>query len=242
MSAADVNNSFHFLGEVNKSSNRNNRKNILISLYKLEHHCRFCGNIFCRACCRVRASYPVWFGYDKPQLVCENCIPILFDSRQQSAPKKKSSNGKLRRSSSPKIGRHGYVTSGQEVVSLPLRFLHPLCRFAFWFSGMYEGGSFDRRFINAAASMNLPFVGEPVKSIKRVSIRVPKRWPSYGETEASTEAYSISNYSDTELIMMPLLIFTPNTKRETPLPILVRNYKDQTQRTDLFILILFFST
>ena len=163
----------------------------------------------------------MWFGYDSPQRVCEECIPQLFDCRQQSDVPESASISIVRCTSSPQISRDGFQTSGEEVLSFPLRFLHPLCRFAFWFSGMYEGGSFNRTFLNTAANMNLPFIGDPVKSIIRTMVPVPKQWPSYGDD--SWETYSVSNIEEPEMSEIPVFIFTPLTTSTRPLPVLVCN-------------------
>ena len=104
-------------------------------------------------------------------------------------------------------GIDGFHTSGEEILSFPLRFLHPLCQFAFWFSGMYEGGSFDRKYINAAASVNIPFVGEPVESIVRKNVKVPKKWPLYEGD--SWKTYNVNMDELNEIYEMSVIIFTP---------------------------------
>jgi len=193
------------------------------SFFRRRHHCRFCGQIFCRDCCHVRASYPTWFGYNEPQRVCELCIPELFDKRQQKKPTDVPSDvatiSIVRANSNPKISKHGFETAGEEVLSFPLRFMHPLCRFAFWFSGMYEGGAFNRTFLNTAANMNLPFVGDPVKSIERREVLVPKQWPPYGEKV--WDNFSVSELDQTQQMNIPVFIFTPLTTTTAPLPVLV---------------------
>jgi len=188
------------------------------TFFRRRHHCRFCGGLFCNDCCHVQAAFPVWFGYETPQRVCEVCLPLLFNKRQEEREKTMEISI-IRSNSGPDLVASGFHTSKEEILSLPLRFLHPLCKFAFWFSGMYEGGSFDRTYINAAACMNIPlFVGDPVKSIVKRSIPVPKKWPSYDDEE--WETHSIHNLADNQLVKMPLYIFTPEGN-EKSLPILV---------------------
>merc|ERR1712000_303405 len=161
------------------------------TFFRRRHHCRFCGGLFCNDCCHVQAAFPVWFGYEAPQRVCEVCLPLLFNKRQEEREKTMEISI-IRSNSGPDLVASGFHTSKEEILSLPLRFLHPLCKFAFWFSGMCEGGSFDRTWVNAAACMNIPlFVGDPVKSIVKRSIPVPKKWPSYDDEE--WETHSIHN-------------------------------------------------
>jgi len=198
------------------------------------HHCRFCGKLFCDKCSTVRASYPVWFGYDSPQRVCEGCIPYLFNHRQQQKPDQVSagSNSPIlerkgskeitfgRSPSSPSIDRHGFHTSGgNEGISLPLRFLHPFCTFAFWVCGMYEGGNFDRTLLSAAASIQVPFTADPIKSVERSEVTVPILWP-YTEGTVGPPPDLLATLPESEKQTIPVLIFTPHTG-SAPLPVLV---------------------
>ncbi|CAA6658705.1 unnamed protein product [Spirodela intermedia] len=43
----------------------------------MQHHCRFCGGIFCRACTKGRCLMPVKFRQREPQRVCDNCYDRL---------------------------------------------------------------------------------------------------------------------------------------------------------------------
>lgn len=67
--------------------------------------------------------------------------------------------------------------------------------------------------------MNLPFIGDPVKSIIRTMVPVPKQWPSYGDD--SWETYSVSNIEEPEMSEIPVFIFTPLTTSTRPLPVLI---------------------
>ena len=161
-----------------------------------EHHCRFCGEIFCYFCCNMIVSFPPWFGYEKPQKVCEKCLPNLFESRRETTGAIGSANHKL---GEDHLTYYTFGSASNEIISSSLRFLSPVCQYAFWWSGMYEGGKFNRNYIESAASLKIPFTLDPVKSITRLSFPVP------GDS---------ADYS------LPVVIFTPLIGH-APYPILV---------------------
>jgi growth factor-regulated tyrosine kinase substrate len=43
------------------------------------HHCRYCGKLFCNACCSNMMSLPQ-LGYEEQQRVCDNCFDIVLTS------------------------------------------------------------------------------------------------------------------------------------------------------------------
>lgn len=47
---------------------------------KRRHHCRNCGNVFCKDCCHLRLPIPDQQLYD-PVLVCNTCHDLLLESR-----------------------------------------------------------------------------------------------------------------------------------------------------------------
>ncbi|XP_026226769.1 myotubularin-related protein 4 isoform X2 [Anabas testudineus] len=47
---------------------------------KRRHHCRNCGNVFCKDCCHLKLPIPDQQLYD-PVLVCNNCHDLLLESR-----------------------------------------------------------------------------------------------------------------------------------------------------------------
>ncbi|XP_057209981.1 myotubularin-related protein 4 isoform X3 [Triplophysa rosa] len=47
---------------------------------KRRHHCRNCGNVFCKDCCHLRLPIPDQQLYD-PVLVCNTCYDLLLESR-----------------------------------------------------------------------------------------------------------------------------------------------------------------
>ncbi|XP_078786489.1 phosphatidylinositol-3,5-bisphosphate 3-phosphatase MTMR4 isoform X4 [Oryzias latipes] len=47
---------------------------------KRRHHCRNCGNVFCKDCCHLRLPIPDQQLYD-PVLVCNSCHDLLLESR-----------------------------------------------------------------------------------------------------------------------------------------------------------------
>ncbi|XP_053702973.1 myotubularin-related protein 4 isoform X2 [Synchiropus splendidus] len=49
---------------------------------KRRHHCRNCGNVFCKDCCHLKLPIPDQQLYD-PVLVCNTCHDLLLDSRNR---------------------------------------------------------------------------------------------------------------------------------------------------------------
>ncbi|TRY57235.1 hypothetical protein DNTS_003306 [Danionella cerebrum] len=47
---------------------------------KRRHHCRNCGNVFCKDCCHLKLPIPDQHLYD-PELVCNSCYDLLLESR-----------------------------------------------------------------------------------------------------------------------------------------------------------------
>ncbi|XP_060718543.1 myotubularin-related protein 4 isoform X1 [Tachysurus vachellii] len=47
---------------------------------KRRHHCRNCGNVFCKDCCHLKLPIPDQQLYD-PVLVCNSCYDLLLESR-----------------------------------------------------------------------------------------------------------------------------------------------------------------
>uniref|UniRef100_A0A671L301 phosphatidylinositol-3,5-bisphosphate 3-phosphatase n=1 Tax=Sinocyclocheilus anshuiensis TaxID=1608454 RepID=A0A671L301_9TELE len=47
---------------------------------KRRHHCRNCGNVFCKDCCHLKLPIPDQQLYD-PVLVCNTCFDLLLESR-----------------------------------------------------------------------------------------------------------------------------------------------------------------
>ncbi|XP_046694918.1 myotubularin-related protein 4 isoform X4 [Silurus meridionalis] len=47
---------------------------------KRRHHCRNCGNVFCKDCCHLKLPIPDQQLYD-PELVCNSCYDLLLESR-----------------------------------------------------------------------------------------------------------------------------------------------------------------
>lgn len=47
---------------------------------KRRHHCRNCGNVFCKDCCHLKLPIPDQQLYD-PVLVCNTCHDLLLESR-----------------------------------------------------------------------------------------------------------------------------------------------------------------
>jgi hypothetical protein len=176
-------------------------------IYYLGHHCRFCGQIFCNDCSKTRVSYPDWFGYNTPQRVCEDCIPILFRVRRAIS----SPDLSIRRQNS-------FVTQGKDQIPLSLRFVHPFSKLAFWFSGMYEGGNFDRSYLSSAACLSIPIPQDPIKSIERARVPVPKQWPA---TKDDDPWHHEPPKQEDLTESIGLVIFTPQNVNP-PYPILVR--------------------
>ncbi|XP_051540794.1 myotubularin-related protein 4-like isoform X2 [Myxocyprinus asiaticus] len=49
---------------------------------KRRHHCRNCGNVFCKDCCHLKLPIPDQQLYD-PVLVCNTCYDLLLESRMR---------------------------------------------------------------------------------------------------------------------------------------------------------------
>ncbi|KAJ8266344.1 hypothetical protein GJAV_G00129320 [Gymnothorax javanicus] len=49
-------------------------------IVKRRHHCRNCGNVFCKDCCHLKLPIPDQQLYD-PVLVCNSCHDLLLESR-----------------------------------------------------------------------------------------------------------------------------------------------------------------
>lgn len=47
---------------------------------KRRHHCRNCGNVYCKDCCHLKLPIPEQQLYD-PVLVCNSCFDLLLESR-----------------------------------------------------------------------------------------------------------------------------------------------------------------
>ena len=86
---------------------------------------------------------------------------------------------------------------------------------------MYDGGNFDRSLLETAASLNLPFVTEPVKKIVRDCVPVPDKWPDYPISSDDLHLYSENNQDLVFSQSIPVVIFTP-LHGHPPYPILVR--------------------
>lgn len=49
----------------------------ILMIHELQHHCRFCGKIFCKKCTKTKMELPEEFGYEGLQRVCLACIPVI---------------------------------------------------------------------------------------------------------------------------------------------------------------------
>ena len=124
-------------------------------------------------------------------------IPNVFENRREITGGIGNANQKI---GQDLFTYYSFGTNKNEIISSSLRFLSPFCQFAFWWSGMYEGGKFNRNYIESAASLQIPFTLDPVKSITRSTFPVPDK---------TNNSYSL-----------PVVIFTP-ISGSAPYPILV---------------------
>jgi len=74
------------------------------SLLNRRHHCRFCGQIFCKKCTSTRMELPIEFGYEGLQKVCFDCVPII-QGKTRGTAKKHTPGGRARPKEKPKTAK-----------------------------------------------------------------------------------------------------------------------------------------
>jgi hypothetical protein len=165
------------------------------NLRKRKRKCKHCEQHYCSDCCSLKATYPASFKFTTPQWVCNECMPRIFELRGLSlpipeekpaedppSPVKKSpltlrkSKPKIRRNSGLNLDGSFYTTSDADVHTA-FKLADPVCRLVFRFSGMYQGGKFDRSTLQKAMKMNkvgrkLPSVGKVERFTFQVSSKV----------------------------------------------------------------------
>mmetsp|Transcript_20142 Transcript_20142/g.77105 ORF Transcript_20142/g.77105 Transcript_20142/m.77105 type:complete len:572 (-) Transcript_20142:29-1744(-) len=127
----------------------------------------------------------------------------------------------------------GFYTLSDHTVSMPLRMLDPICKVAFWWSGMYSGGKFNRSLMQRAANFGVPLLlMEKVGSIQQGHVVVLYDWPSYEDEDSWNELKKVypldrdSPYRSSALqaiyktFKMKFLVFTP-VVGDGPFPVLL---------------------
>ena len=161
------------------------------SLLKRKRKCKMCNHYYCSDCCSIKASYPESYNFTSPQLVCNECMPKIFelrnsflgddkpqsDAQLSASPTTPRRASKLRRSSGVNVGGT-FHTSGDGEVHTAFKMADPVCRLVFRLTGMYQGGKFDRGTLNKAMKLNK--AGKKllkVGKVERLTIPVPAELP-----------------------------------------------------------------
>ena len=99
-----------------------------------------------------------------------------------------------------------FYTAGDTKISIPLKFLDPLCRLTFWFSGMQEGDKFDRKKIDRATGTKYSAANEANRIFH---VDVPLEWPDLLSSELSAcgHAAQVKNFA---VYQMKVLVFLPS--------------------------------
>ena len=140
-------------------------------MLKRKRKCKMCDRSYCSDCCSVRACYPLSYGYNTPKWACNECSAQLFSLRTSTGADSPSSS----RAKSPIIIEGSYHTCEDGNVHTAFKMADPVCRLFFRFSGMYDGGKFDRSTLQKAMTLNKALVKLPsVGDVSRHFLPVPR--------------------------------------------------------------------
>ena len=140
------------------------------TLLKRKRKCKMCEKACCSDCCSVKACYPLSYGYGTPQWACNECSIHLFNFRSSSPVDAAS----ISRTKSPTIIEGSYHTCEDGDVHTAYKMADPVSRLFFRYSGMYEGGKFDRSSSKKLMTLKKAIVKLPsVGDVSRHLIPVP---------------------------------------------------------------------
>ena len=109
-----------------------------------------------------------------------------------------------------------FYSSGNLSISLPLKFLDPLCRLTFWFGGVGEDLKFDRKTIDKATGTRYTASN---KANKIIAVEVPEFWPELLSNEECALGRTAPITCET-VHNLELLVFMPS-KMVGPWPVVI---------------------
>lgn len=114
-----------------------------------------------------------------------------------------------------------FHTAGDKQVHTAFRMADPVCRLMFRFSGMYDGGTFDRSAIAKAAKLKTSIKYETVGSVERMFVPVPMLVKE-SEWTLSSSGEEPPEDDEEQWFDMPVFVFKPKGyDGEEPLPVVL---------------------